>query len=1048
MSQSLRVVVGVLFLSAGSSLADDPPGAVNDQAYALAGQSIAIPVLNNDVLPEGSVVSITNVGAASLGTTSSGGEVINYQANSGASGTDTFSYTIANANGTSTATVTVIVRTSNAPPSPQSDIATVEVGSSVAIAVLQNDSDPNNDPLTIAVETDPTYGTAVAQTDGTILYISPSTTIGTDTFSYRVTDAFGASATASVEVSIVPSSPPQPLPSPVNANTFYVSPTGDDQNGLNAGTDPNQPLRTILRAKELASARLNSGATSVTVYLGQGKHALISPASAPVQPGITITDSDTPPGTTLTFAPKPGETAIIHGAIEFSGSAGGGHWESAPLLSQYDGSANPSESFAATKNVDDAMKFVFEGALRAELQQRILNLRNADINGGKACFTQLFAEKFGGSERKIRARHPNVNHAKNVDTSPFTWPDANPIANQNPIVRFKANLFRLAGINFERLTENGSTEVVFTRAWTNPRGLITSAIPTNISGTNYVKLVMDGMENPPIGTSYTFPYERALAELNPITSLGSNVNGDLETWNRGWLENNLTFVDVPGEWFFDENNIELYYFPPDGEPVDTLVFQLPVTFNLIRLQGSDDEHPVTGVQFDGGDGNERKLEFRCNAWKYENGRGNSKFYSYQHGGYGLSGLIDGFNVDRFKLFNCRFSQFGSCAVSLGGNRQALLGKFDNHDYNNQPRGIVAETTIDNNIFEDGGGGAVRISHYPRLQSPGRIGIPENNIISRNIISSVGKYFADSAAINVMHGINTRIESNTISFVPSRAISVGAQCSRAKNEKLVVKGNVIQKAMQFLIDGGAIYTPSGRKTVITENKIKGTGSSRPADAEPYIQIADIYLDRLSQIFTVSKNANPNGSPIGLFYHPGSGHNFGGQLYTTYTVLAPMDFSACPDTNEDLASCGCGLSFEAEALERSVSAGDTMTLLNDADARGGQSVLANSNAVDDTVSFTVPNVPQGDYLLRVGFKKDVNRAIVQTRVAVIGGTPTDLGSPIDLYSASPKYVRLEIADWSTGVNTNNKLVRFKVTGKNAASSGRTMCIDYIELVERVW
>jgi uncharacterized repeat protein (TIGR03803 family) len=75
-------------------------------------------------------------------------------------------------------------------------------GSAVVVNVLANDFDPDEDPLTVTLESMPLHGTAEIESDGTILY-SPTVGggyAGFDEFQYRITDPEGLSATATVTI--------------------------------------------------------------------------------------------------------------------------------------------------------------------------------------------------------------------------------------------------------------------------------------------------------------------------------------------------------------------------------------------------------------------------------------------------------------------------------------------------------------------------------------------------------------------------------------------------------------------------------------------------------------------------------------------------------------------------------------------------------------------------------------------------------------------------------------------------------------------------------
>jgi hypothetical protein len=92
----------------------------------------------------------------------------------------------------------------NANPTAVDDKVTSPQGTHVFIRVLDNDSDPNGDPLTIKSNTTPAKGGKVTlNPDGTITYEAPSTTFcGDDTFEYTISDGKGGEDTALVTVTI------------------------------------------------------------------------------------------------------------------------------------------------------------------------------------------------------------------------------------------------------------------------------------------------------------------------------------------------------------------------------------------------------------------------------------------------------------------------------------------------------------------------------------------------------------------------------------------------------------------------------------------------------------------------------------------------------------------------------------------------------------------------------------------------------------------------------------------------------------------------------
>ena len=103
---SATAPVSVLVLAPSNAA----PVATDDTTTATAGTEVVIPVLINDNDPDGDPLTVTLVGAATSGTVTNNGVSVSYLANTGFSGTDTFTYTIADGRGgVATAKVTVTV---------------------------------------------------------------------------------------------------------------------------------------------------------------------------------------------------------------------------------------------------------------------------------------------------------------------------------------------------------------------------------------------------------------------------------------------------------------------------------------------------------------------------------------------------------------------------------------------------------------------------------------------------------------------------------------------------------------------------------------------------------------------------------------------------------------------------------------------------------------------------------------------------------------------------------------------------------------------------
>ncbi|TFH06798.1 MAG: tandem-95 repeat protein, partial [Candidatus Atribacteria bacterium] len=183
---------------------NDPPVAQDDSESTPEDTAVTIDVLHNDIDPDGDGLVIQSVAQPANGTATVGEAAIIYTPNPSFSGVDSFTYTISDGNGeTALATVTVAVAAVNDPPTALDDLAITGEDSSVTILVLPNDSDPENDVLSIQSITQPLHGTAVGNATS-VIYTPDPNYVGPDSFTYTISDGRGGTATAQVAVTVLP----------------------------------------------------------------------------------------------------------------------------------------------------------------------------------------------------------------------------------------------------------------------------------------------------------------------------------------------------------------------------------------------------------------------------------------------------------------------------------------------------------------------------------------------------------------------------------------------------------------------------------------------------------------------------------------------------------------------------------------------------------------------------------------------------------------------------------------------------------------------------
>ncbi|MEA2464731.1 MAG: large repetitive protein, partial [Acidobacteriota bacterium] len=188
---------------------NQPPVAVADEVTMGRVASSVIRPLINDSDPDDDPLSLS-LRAVTIpplhGTVRRDGNLeLVYAPEAGFFGDDVFTYEISDERGgLASATVTVHVINAVDPPTAANDAATGESGKPIAIDVLANDADPNNEPLRISASTRPLHGTIVwSEEGGTVTYRSDAGYVGLDRFTYTVSDTDGLTAQAEVAVTLI-----------------------------------------------------------------------------------------------------------------------------------------------------------------------------------------------------------------------------------------------------------------------------------------------------------------------------------------------------------------------------------------------------------------------------------------------------------------------------------------------------------------------------------------------------------------------------------------------------------------------------------------------------------------------------------------------------------------------------------------------------------------------------------------------------------------------------------------------------------------------------
>ncbi|MBW4488094.1 MAG: cadherin-like domain-containing protein [Trichocoleus desertorum ATA4-8-CV12] len=122
----------------------------------------------------------------------------------------------------------------NTAPLANSDAVVTTANTATTINVLRNDSDKNQDLLSLTGFSSAANGTVIKNSDGTLTYTPSANFNGVDTFTYTVEDGYGGKATGTVAITV---NPPSSI-TPTNGYYSYTTgkfPTLGESSGLVRG---------------------------------------------------------------------------------------------------------------------------------------------------------------------------------------------------------------------------------------------------------------------------------------------------------------------------------------------------------------------------------------------------------------------------------------------------------------------------------------------------------------------------------------------------------------------------------------------------------------------------------------------------------------------------------------------------------------------------------------------------------------------------------------------------------------------------------------------
>ncbi|WP_216657772.1 L-rhamnose mutarotase [Sphingobacterium shayense] len=340
-------------------------------------------------------------------------------------------------------------------------------------------------------------------------------------------------------------------------------------------------------------------------------------------------------------------------------------------------------------------------------------------------------------------------------------------------------------------------------------------------------------------------------------------------WPKPWLStehgnsafklvNALAFVDEPGEWYLDEQEQKVYYFPRPDEDLATSTAVAPNLETILKFEGTL-ESPVSHVHIDG-------INFMHSSWLRPTTQGHvalqagmfflDAYKLKEPGTPDKKGLENQAWVGRpeaaLSLQNTAFTVIRNCSFEHLASTGVDYVQANNSD------------TLQGNLFQDIGGSAVLLgkfsdenleAHLPYNPLDQRL-LTDGLEITNNLIQEAGTEDWGTVGIGAGYVRNVKIEHNELLDLPYTGISLGWGWTPTINsmKNNVVRKNRIVRYGKYMYDVAGIYTLSAQPgTRIEENLIDSIYVS------PYAHLPDhwfyLYTDEGSAYMTVRDNWFP-------------------------------------------------------------------------------------------------------------------------------------------------------------------------------------------------
>jgi len=243
---------------------------------------------------------------------------------------------------------------------------------------------------------------------------------------------------------------------------------------------------------------------------------------------------------------------------------------------------------------------------------------------------------------------------------------------------------------------------------------------------------------------------------------------------RYFVQGNLGFLDVPGEYYFNKTTGDLYYYP-EGDMNDN-EFVIPTVKEVIRVEGSDRAHMASNIEFSGLQMKDTNTtDWYAYGWNWGDAGAGLGFYPPEAEGSTQPSYAE--QTERIEF------QYG--VITLTNTKNITISKT--HIKNSGMFGINLflaneNATIKDNLIEYTGHGGISVDGgYPGVAGDKNgDGYSRNNTITNSIIHDIGELIGQASGITIQQSSYNTVSHVEVYNSPRRGIFLTAGHSRNPN----------------------------------------------------------------------------------------------------------------------------------------------------------------------------------------------------------------------------------------------------------------------------